>query len=354
MDQDSIEQNGQFVAECELDSGSEFDDETGAESCVEQVMEPQRIATPSTEKILPTPAVPQDVLQRKWGIRSPGQLRDRCVQLDCGQYLINPLLRQRTLSILVGDSGLGKSPFLYQAALCVASGLAFLDWRVSKGRVLYLDFENGLADVNHMVSRLCGHLGLTSRPQENLLLWNFNDLPTRWKPADLGDMAADVQPDWIIIDSVGAFAPQAEEKAFNVTQTFQALRELIRNGTSVTLVHHIKKPSTKPSEPLPALPEAPKKWLNQARGSGALINGTDVRIGLEWFKAMEAPDLDGQPCEAALVLAGYARVHGNIPTTYIARVLGEDDEPQGYRKLSGVNLLFNEHQREREPEQLPF
>src|SRR5215469_4878899 len=64
-------------------------------------------------------------LKRKWGIYTHGALKQRCHELRGNQYLIADLLPKRSLSIVVGDSGLGKSPLLYQAALSVAEGIPF-------------------------------------------------------------------------------------------------------------------------------------------------------------------------------------------------------------------------------------
>jgi hypothetical protein len=56
--------------------------------------------------------------------------------------------------------------------------------------------------------------------------------------------------------------------------------------------------------------------------------------------------MDGKYCDVALVIGGFSRVRGNVATTFVARALDEDDEPLGYVKLAGVNLLFNPEQEE--------
>ncbi|HXM64155.1 MAG TPA: AAA family ATPase [Terriglobales bacterium] len=287
------------------------------------------------------PAQPSD-LKRKWAIYTPGDLRQRCQELRGGASLIAGLIPNRSLSLFVGDSGLGKSPLLYQAALCVASGLPFLGQAVSQGTVLYLDFENGLGDVDDLTTRLSLHLGLADRP-EHLLLWNYNDAPPKWESKQLLDMSRAARPVWIIIDSLSAYAPEIEEKASNVTRTFQEFRKIIREcGIAITVVHHIKKPSTKPAEAPPALEEDPRRWFQQTRGSGALVNGSDVRIGIDHFGGASL----AESREIAFVIAGFGRVRGRIPTAFVARKLDEDGEPLGYEALNGASLLFNSQQEE--------
>ncbi len=298
----------------------------------------------SPAQIATSPGSTLSELKRKWAIYTPGELKQRCKDLNYGESLIAGVIPHRSLSIVVGDSGLGKSPLLYQAALCVTAGVPFLGRPVSKGRVLYLDFENGLGDVDELVGRLSRHLGLVEKP-DNLLLWNFNDAPPKWEPTQLGSMIRDAKPVWAIIDSLGAYAPEIEEKSSNVTRVYQEFRERIREGTSITGVHHLRKPSSKPDEAPPALQDDPHRWFLQARGSRALINGCDVRIGVDNCRgAKQISSVDGKLREVALVMGGFRRVRGNIATTFVARILDEDDEAVGYEELAGVNLLFNAEQ----------
>jgi hypothetical protein len=294
----------------------------------------------------PTRAVPA-AARRKWGIYTPGELRQRCKELDSGTSVIAGLIPQRSLSLLVGDSHLGKSPLMYQAAICVAAGIPFLGHPVSKGRVLYLDFENGLGDVDDMITRLSRYLRLPDKP-ENLLLWNYNDAPPEWTNKNLGEMLCDARPVWAIIDSLSACYPGIEEKSGYVTRTYQEFRKISRDcGTAIAAVHHPRKPSTKPEEKPPSLEEDPHEWFQQTRGSRQLINGSDVRIGVDRLgRTGYLVESDGKSREVALVLAGFGRVRAHIPTTFIARVRDEDGEPVGYDKLTGASLLFNATQEE--------
>jgi hypothetical protein len=112
-------------------------------------------------------------------------------------------------------------------------------------------------------------------------------------------------------------------------------------------VHHLRKPSAKLDESIPPLQEDPKGWLLQARGSRALINSSDVRIGVDLFgKAQHSESVNGKSREVALVMAGFGRVRGNIVPMYLSRVLDEDGNAQGYELMSGASLLFNDEQQQ--------
>src|SRR5882724_12138908 len=107
-------------------------------------------------------------------ILTPDELSQRAAKLKSLEYLIDGLIPKQGISITVGDSGLGKSPLLYQTAICVAAGMPFMGRPVRQGPVLYMDCENGLVQVEEVVSRLSTFLGLANRPSE-LKLWNLND-----------------------------------------------------------------------------------------------------------------------------------------------------------------------------------
>jgi RecA-family ATPase len=47
------------------------------------------------------------------------------------EYLVDGLLPEKSISILVGDSGLGKTPLALALAIAVASGTSFLDRKVA-------------------------------------------------------------------------------------------------------------------------------------------------------------------------------------------------------------------------------
>src|SRR4051812_33287745 len=96
----------------------------------------------------------------KWKAYLPSELAVRCQVLKRTEYLVEDLLPSQSLALLVGDSGLGKSPLAYQLAVCVASGMDFLGAHVKQSRVLYVDFENGLLQIDAMITRLAGHLRL--------------------------------------------------------------------------------------------------------------------------------------------------------------------------------------------------
>jgi len=149
----------------------------------------------------------------KWSVHTAETLRVRADQLGASEYVIKQLLPARQIAILLGDSGLGKSPLLYQAALCVAAGVPFLGFETAQGRVLLADFENGIADILELIERISRYLKL-ARPPDDLFLWSLNDCESRYGQAGhtLLDMLHDVRPSFAIVDSLGLLSARSRRQ----------------------------------------------------------------------------------------------------------------------------------------------
>lgn len=280
-------------------------------------------------------------LKRKWGIRTPGDLSNLATSRppDIVEGLVPPCSN----NILVGDSGLGKTPLLYQMAVCVAAGIQFLGRAVQQGPVLYVDCENGRGDVHDIVEHLSAFLNLPNPPEE-LRLWSEADAPQRWGEdgCKLPDLITEVCPRLVILDSLASLYPMIEEKNTAARDAFGILRRAIHVAQcSIISLHHVKKPQEGGFGSLEDHNCRP--WFLQARGARALINASDVRLGVDTPGIRLAV---GEHEEAALVLAGFGRVRGTIAPTYLARVLDDDGEPLGYRRITGVSLLGNPEQIE--------
>jgi len=155
-------------------------------------------------------------------------------------------------------------------------------------------------------------------------------------------MLRDVRPALAIIDSLAAYKPQAEEKNSDAGRMLREFRDVARDvGTSTLMVHHRRKMPRKADESAGPLENANlRQWFQDARGASALINGSDVRLGVD------APDISAvQKDDVALVLRGMGRIRGEIGPFYMARDHDENGDPAGYRRLTGPELLFNEQQQ---------
>jgi len=278
------------------------------------------------------------------GLHTLSTLSIRARELGGSDFLIKGMLHARSIGLLVGDSGLGKSPLIYQAGLCVAAGIPFLGRETRQGRVLIADFENGMCDIVDLVERVSRYLGLSKPPEDFFHLWTLSDCQQRYGQAGntLLDMLRDVSPTLAIIDSLGSYRPKAEELNSDSTIMLQEFRRLARDcGTAVLLVHHRRKQPRKADESAGPLESANLcQWFQDSRGASALVNGSDTRLGVD------LPDVSAAAKDdVSLVLRGFGRIRGEIGPMYIARDVDEAGDPAGYRLLTGSELLFNPQQQ---------
>jgi predicted ATP-dependent serine protease len=217
----------------------------------------------------------------KLGVYNIAQLKSFNAKAAKQQYLVDGFIGQQSLTLAVGDSNLGKSPFLYQMAVCVASGVPFLGMPVKQGPVLYMDAENSTLQVENLVTTLSDYLKLPEVPPD-LYLFNKNNCPDG---ITLEAVVTATKPVMVVLDPIYAWFPEIEERPKAVTEGYGELRGLMKiHGCSVIGVHHTTKEQENPSaprrEPLDAQTDV-HKWFNRARGTGALINGCDNRIGFD-------------------------------------------------------------------------
>jgi archaellum biogenesis ATPase FlaH len=291
-----------------------------------------------------------NALLSKWNLLRFPELQRHCREHDAHGEWVTGLIPKRSLTLLAGHSGLGKSPLAGQLAVSLAAGVPFLDFPTKETTVVYLDFENGMGQLENMFQRISQHLGLREVPQHNLFVFSISNAPSMWGKTgcDIWQLICEVKPGLVIVDSLGSCLPEIEDKNSNANRELQKFREIMSQckhaGTSIVLLHHLKKPSDLYS--IGSLEdETPRRWFTQVRGASALVNGTDQRLGVDEPGKNTRKKRDGQS-DVALVLRGFGRMRGEIPTVYLERVHDEEGDALGYRRLSGVDLLFNnEHEK---------
>jgi hypothetical protein len=113
-------------------------------------------------------------------------------------------------------------------------------------------------------------------------------------------------------------------------------------------LHHIRKRDLKNETAGSSFEQANlREWFQQTRGPRLLINGSDVRIG------MDEPDSR----ENCLLVRGFRRVDGEFPPIHIKRILDDEGEPMGYERMSGIDMIrFPDHRDlyQRLPDEFTF
>lgn len=246
------------------------------------------------------------------------------------EWLVQDLVPTRSKVFLVGDSGVGKTPFCLQLALCLATGQPFLGRHVQQSRVLYCDLETSAPQAwTNLMGHLMQHLGLGDLPQ-NFMWWNPNwdTEPSGRDPGEeLYEIVREKQPDIVFVDTFKAFYPAGDrsEVAPLIMSRFR------RSPCAWVLIHHLRKLTKEQRQfPPPKLGEDVPGFFNQAAGAMSLINLSDTRLAMERTGDREAADV---------MFAGFVKLYGETGLMPLNRRLNEDNKPIGYDLAHGSDHL---------------
>ena len=279
-------------------------------------------------------------------LSSPNELQKRGIytfetlEASLGEevnYVIDGLLTERSINILAGDSGIGKTPLCLTLALCIAAGIPFLGMKISRPRrVLYCDAESSRPAFHGVVSTLSRYLRLKSVPQ------NFHVWAPNWDTSLRGIDYANAlfqktewngfQPEVIFVDPLRVFFPEADLKRDVALGILKRMRRINDGASTWTIVHHTRKPSI--DERPPPIEDNPHTWFHEVAGQHAIVNHVDTRLGVEATPNRDASDL---------TMGGFVRMLGPISPLYLTRAYNDAGEPQGYMRASSLDLLVPDY-----------
>jgi hypothetical protein len=284
-------------------------------------------ALPSQSLSVEQPSLDAALL-KQLGLYTPEEIDKQCAQESRNRVVVEGVLNAGQVGIIIGESGIGKSPLNYQMGLCVAAGKPFLGMKATRGLVIYVDGENGTQNSQAIRNSLLRHLKIDC--PENFLLLDVPDM------AHLRPIVHKLKPTLVVIDTLRAFDPQAERENSIAAALIKDLKTLGRQtGTAFLIIHHPKKPSGDYGPPKLDRDNV-MEWFNQASGAKALISQTDTRIAIE----------STTKGDAALVMVWNHKVRGVTGPVFLTRVLDEDDEPIGYDRLAGSVALLPKDQQD--------
>jgi hypothetical protein len=170
-------------------------------------------------------------------------------EADAETYLIEPWLPASTIVQVYGYAGHGKSMFVQHAVAALASGKKYFGcFEIGKAaRVLYLDFEMGMATV---ARRLIDMKQIHGNTGDRLNIWTpfiddkDMDLHKREGLIELEGWIEFAKPDVVVIDTVRSAYPALQENSAEEWAKVNKLAVKLRNaGLAVILIHHSNKPS---------------------------------------------------------------------------------------------------------------
>jgi hypothetical protein len=278
---------------------------------------------------------------RKLGIFNISDMAEEVQKLHKMPFLLEGYIRARSITVMIGGSGIGKSPLNYELGLCIATGTPFLGIPTTRGRVLYLDFENNTDAIVDIAQKIAlQHLKLQGVP-DAFQVWS-----PAMEPSDAGGgfnvpkllaLTRKFKPDLVIIDTLSASFPAAENQAENVATIYRELKAS-KTGAAFLFKHHLTKDSDS-ADFLAAFDTLPiADVFKDTRGSGAIVYNADMR-----FRLAKPPLTRGAPPPDAFRMRGYLRGVGETPKIKVSRILNNDGDPIGHHRLGGVETLSAEH-----------
>jgi AAA domain-containing protein len=171
-------------------------------------------------------------------LSAPGLL---AAQLAPRQPILAPLLAQKSLMMLYGPRGLGKTFVALGLAWAAAAGGDFLKWRATRPhRVLYLDGEMAAYDMKERVAMM--------GPPPETLQFLLADLERDRLP-DLGDGRGQralfercgIKPDLLVLDNLASLVGLKSDGLNRWSAMQRFLITLRRAGVAVLMVHHANK-----------------------------------------------------------------------------------------------------------------
>lgn len=163
-------------------------------------------------------------------------------------FLIEPWLPPQTIVQVYGYSGHGKSMFIQHAMAALASGRKYFGpFEVGRaGRVLYLDYENGMLTLSRRLADLMSAQGDTG---DRLQIWTpfVEDKDINLRTGEgmmlLQKWVEIAKPEVIVIDTIrSAFPGMAENNAEEWARINQLAIKIRNAGMAIIVVHHANKP----------------------------------------------------------------------------------------------------------------
>lgn len=152
-------------------------------------------------------------------------------------WLAEPLLVRSAVTMLSGREGLGKSLVGYRLACAIGAGDSVASMDTRRGRVLYVDGENGAAEIHRRIRQLGGvdadHLHIVEAEGFHL----ERDL------GELRELIVRTRPMAIVLDSWRSLWPGGDENdSGQVEKCLGPIRALAReHDAGVLLLHHAGK-----------------------------------------------------------------------------------------------------------------
>ncbi len=197
------------------------------------------------------------------------------------EWIVENFLPKRIVGTITATGSTGKSFFLLQLGVCVATGYNFLDMNTAQEQVLYLIGEESKADIHRRLYDIKQYYSKKFKNfylKEKLLNEKLHFLCINGKNAileknanffnELTDYIDRVQPKLIMLDPTIRFLKGDENNSQDVTRFIELMEDIKNRGITVLFAHHTNKYG------------AGDLSQHSSRGSSAFVDGARWQLVL--------------------------------------------------------------------------
>lgn len=197
-------------------------------------------------------AAEDDEWEDPWG--SPFTLASAYAERDPVTWLVDGIIRERTLSMVYGPPGNMKTFLALDLCLRIAAGLPWLPpapWQqdgkaiqTAQVRSMYIDMDNGEDDMHERVEALSRALNLPADLPFSYYSFPMGGLNAGDSKA-MGHLARRLRTTdtrFVVVDNLGIVKGKADENSDEMVPVMNNFRQVIEDtGCAISLIHHQRK-----------------------------------------------------------------------------------------------------------------
>ncbi len=252
-------------------------------------------------------------------------------------WIADGLVAREAVTMIHGAAGLGKSMLALALGVAVTRGAPFMGHTTKKGRVLYIDAENGQGEAHRRIRAL----GLTVEEAELLIYYEAIAADLAADEDELREVALAAAADLIVVDSLATMNRSDEDSSREMTPALQVLQRIAREACAgVLLLHHDRKDRTtlRGSSAIEAVIEV--RWhltKDEERNGARRLTNEKCRLAAEsaerWVEVRHTPE--------GIVVAQIPKPPSNTEAEKWLAVLDvlSDGQPRTYRQIAADSGL---------------
>lgn len=216
-------------------------------------------------------------LRKKAKLRSPVHAMEAADVRE--EIIVKNWADELTISLVAGETKVGKSLLCLQLGTCIATGQDFLGFEIPRARrVLYIQQEIKESDIKRRWKKTASIL---TAEQKKALDENFKYVTTTGHPlkltepkdkAELFEHVKEAKPAIVMLDPMLTFHDKKEGKSEDMSIVFDHIQDLMNTfNTAVLMVHHFRKAGNNDES----------SSVDKARGSSVITDRPDFIITVE-------------------------------------------------------------------------